>query len=686
LKLSLILSTALAIAPTLVTGQTDTSRASRLDAVVITASRVPGTIATSTAAVSRIGAAALKRLPVRTLADALRFIPGMAFVNFDGMGYDPQLMLRGFYGGGEAEYVQLLLDGRPINALESGRATWDQIPISTIESIEVVRGGASAAWGDAALGGVINVRTYSGGPRLGGLVEVGSFGELQASATAGSSWNGRPLSLFGGLTNSDGYREHAERSTGNVGATVALVSATSRNFSLSTSHDWRGIDDPGYVASTVPENERHMSSAFFRFDHNSERTHRVGLDYETAVAGDARLVARVGYEARYGDRIRTLLLAPVFADTREREFDAGRTQLSAQLQLDRLLLGVDASIGSIDNNYYTFMLGGESDYESTAASRGELDAKGNGRRSAAAGFALYSFEFGTALSFSAGARFDWLDDLFEGEAPSDAVEISATHVAFSPKLGASWRYSEGGHAYASFGRSFKAPTLDQLFDQRGIPVEFPPFSITFANPALNPQYGTSYEAGLYQSAAIGSGGAALDLTLSLYQTDLRDEVDFDVATFSYGNIGRSRHRGVELGASLITPATLRFFGNYTMQAPVSRSGDNEGKYLKAIPRHFVTAGAGYGAGEGLSLLATVTSAMKMYLDDANTERLEDWSRVDVRAAWALPSGRGRVFVDVLNALDANYASSGFPDAAGTGVVYLYPAAGRSFRFGLSANR
>jgi len=58
----------------------------------------------------------------------------------DGLGLDPQLTLRGFYGGGEAEYVVVLLDGRPLNGLESGLFDWDLVPLSALESIEVVRG------------------------------------------------------------------------------------------------------------------------------------------------------------------------------------------------------------------------------------------------------------------------------------------------------------------------------------------------------------------------------------------------------------------------------------------------------------------------------------------------------------------------------------------------------------------
>jgi NitT/TauT family transport system substrate-binding protein len=80
--------------------------------------------------------------------------------------------------------------------------------------------------------------------------------------------------------------------------------------------------------------------------------------------------------------------------------------------------------------------------------------------------------------------------------------------------------------------------------------------------------------------------------------DLKDELDFDISTFSYQNIGRSRHRGFEGGVTLEGPDGFTAFGNYTLQAPQSRSGDNAGNYPKAVPRHSYAAGVGLEVGEG----------------------------------------------------------------------------------------
>lgn len=241
-----------------------------------------------------------------------------------------------------------------------------------------------------------------------------------------------------------------------------------------------------------------------------------------------------------------------------------------------------------------------------------------------------------------------------------------------------------GHLYANVGRSFKAPTPDQLFDQRTIPVPFPPYAITFANDQLEPQYGISVEAGLYHRAELFPGALAGELSLAAYRIDMRDELDFDLEQFRYVNIGRSRHQGVEAGLKVYGPASTSAFVNYTLQSVTSHFGEFEGNALKAIPRHFVSAGMNAAHPSGLAGSLLVSGAREIYLDDANTLELPGYTRMDARLSYPV---RGvRLSVEVFNLLDREYSTTGFPDPAGTGVVYYYPAAGRVVQIGLSAAR
>jgi iron complex outermembrane receptor protein len=70
--------------------------------------------------------------------------------------------VRGFYGGGEAEYMLVLVDGRSQNDFESDLINWNTLPISSIQSMEILKGQSSSFYGNIVLGGVLNIRTKKG--------------------------------------------------------------------------------------------------------------------------------------------------------------------------------------------------------------------------------------------------------------------------------------------------------------------------------------------------------------------------------------------------------------------------------------------------------------------------------------------------------------------------------------------
>ncbi len=137
----------------------DSLRQYTISEVVITANRYENKILNTGSAVSSLHLNELRTLPAETFSDALIYLPGIHIASTDGMGLDPQISLRGFYGGGEAEYVKVLVDGIPVNNLENGLANWNMMPLGQVDQVELLRGGSSPLYGDAAMGGVINIRT-----------------------------------------------------------------------------------------------------------------------------------------------------------------------------------------------------------------------------------------------------------------------------------------------------------------------------------------------------------------------------------------------------------------------------------------------------------------------------------------------------------------------------------------------
>ena len=61
--------------------------------------------------------------------------------------------------GLDSKYVLVLKDGRPINGRFNDKLDLDQIAVSNIEKIEIIKGPGSSLYGSEAMGGIINILT-----------------------------------------------------------------------------------------------------------------------------------------------------------------------------------------------------------------------------------------------------------------------------------------------------------------------------------------------------------------------------------------------------------------------------------------------------------------------------------------------------------------------------------------------
>jgi outer membrane receptor protein involved in Fe transport len=257
----------------------------------------------------------------------------------------------------------------------------------------------------------------------------------------------------------------------------------------------------------------------------------------------------------------------------------------------------------------------------------------------------------------------------DGEFQAD----SSSHHAWSPRAGVVVHLSEtdGVSLFAQVSKAFKVPTLDQLFDPRPYP-DFQGGSFTISNGTLEPQRATNVEAGI-------SGGSRLRWSALTYRMEVNNEIDFDTRTFSYANIGRSEHVGVELEAD----------GNWRRLQPsityaLSRVGhpDDE-RQLKNVPRHQLTLAAHVALPGAVHAFARFIRTSGAFLDDENAFPIEGAATVDLRVRRSI--GRQSVFLDLINLGDDRYQEFGFTlaDFSGRTVPFSYPGAGRAVRLGMT---
>ena len=112
-----------------------------------------------------------------TLKEALALLPNVYLREVHGKtGYE--VSMQGFTG----DQVLVLIDGLPITASTGSTVNLNQYMNMDIEQIEVVQGAASAQFGSAAMGGVINIITKPIGAATGHITtEIASNGQQNPS-------------------------------------------------------------------------------------------------------------------------------------------------------------------------------------------------------------------------------------------------------------------------------------------------------------------------------------------------------------------------------------------------------------------------------------------------------------------------------------------------------------------------
>lgn len=639
--------------------------------VLVTAERGPEERGATPAAVSVLTREEIARAPADNLAELLPLLPGVQVLFAHRYsGTVPMVGARGFFGGGEAEYVQLRVDGVPVGNVESGLADWRSLAASDIERIELLRGPASSLYGDTALAGVIQVftrRRAADGPRWRASLGAGSFGAADVAARGGTRAGPWIVELDAEAFRTEGFRGHSAAAEAGGGVSVERRVG---GGTLTARVEGRAMarEEPGPLRRR--ERERDPESFDPIFDRDEDDAGRARASVTFRQEGPVPLRASLSAGTRRSDLVRTLLLAPGVGDRALRElstaFFTGAVEGEATPRPfgreGRLLLGAELGREWLRSVYRPV---------DDAGDAGDRAASARGRRDRLAVFLLQEVNVAPRVRVTGGVRWDLLDEEF-------GALGSPRRDAWSPRIGVNVRLGSPDRVpvavFFAASRAFKAPTLDQLYDPRPLP-DFQGGAFSLANPALRPQRAWNLELGAFHD------GPSTRVDLSLYGMAVDDEIDFDPATLRYSNIGDSRHDGVEAG---LRHRVGRFAASlsYAWTRARPRGGENAGQQLKNIPEHTLRAGLDVALPGAAHVALQYGLAARRYLDDANRHPLADLSTWDVRIDREFGAWRARV--DLLNVTNEDDPQLGFalPDFVGGEALYEYPAAGFAARAGI----
>ena len=165
-------------------------------------------------------------LPVHSIDELLRYVPGIEIQARGPMGAQSDIVLR----GGTFQQVLVIVDGIRINDPLTGHFN-SYIPIapSEIERIEILKGASSAIYGSDAVGGVIHIitKTFAAGTKekkeVSGQITGGEYGLINGNI-GGFFSNGKTAASVGFLSNnSDGQLQRGTRGFFNLHTASASI-------------------------------------------------------------------------------------------------------------------------------------------------------------------------------------------------------------------------------------------------------------------------------------------------------------------------------------------------------------------------------------------------------------------------------------------------------------------------------
>jgi vitamin B12 transporter len=177
-----------------------------LDTVIVTANRTPQRAEDVIADTVVISSEEIARAGASSVADVLRRQRGIEIGRNGGAGTNTTVFLR----GANSNHVVVLVDGVRIGSATTGTASWNAIPLSSIDHIEIVYGPLSSLYGADAIGGVVQIFTKKseGAPMFSASAGGGTYGTNRYDASVHGSTGGEhsvTYALSGAREESDGF-------------------------------------------------------------------------------------------------------------------------------------------------------------------------------------------------------------------------------------------------------------------------------------------------------------------------------------------------------------------------------------------------------------------------------------------------------------------------------------------------
>lgn len=569
----------------------------KLDTVVTTATRTPQKRSEVLADLTVITRADIERQAAASVADLLRNNGCAEMVRNGGPAANTSVFLR----GADSRHTLVLIDGVKVDSQSTGGASWQGLPLSQIERVEVLKGPASAIYGSDAVGGVVQIFTRKGGSRTSADfgVAAGNLGTYKADASLFGTAGIFDYAVTGAFEGSDGFNATTPQASGYM------------------------PDKDGYRKRQATVRVGAQLSAEQRVEALLLRTHTRG-QYDSSGADDITKqdsdAARLAWTAQWTPNLQTQLS---FGESRDRYQTSPSIYLTDTRVRNVALTGFYKLAAGQQLNFTAERI--EDELRNTSLVTGPIGKRS--RNSAGLGYLLSAGPF----DLQAHARHD---------RDSEFGDVNTGTLLGGFKI------AQGLRIVASAGNTFRAPTIFQQATRYG------PLSKPGTTP-LEAERGRNVEAGLKWVSG------DLEASVTTYRNRISNLIIFGAPgncldlRNCYENVAKARLQGVSLaGAARLAGVDLR--ATLDLQKPTNV---DTGKLLARRAKRVATVNADWAQGNW-TWGAGVTASGHRFDNATNTanRRLGGYALVNLNAQVAV-SREVKLQLNVDNAFSRKYQTA-----------------------------
>ena len=599
-----------------------------------------------------------------SFSDFTNSIPGIYTSASNNFSQDLRISIRGF--GARSAFgirgVKIIVDGIP-ETTPDGQSQLDNLPLSLISNIEVIRGPSSILYGNSS-GGVININTLSDNslPYFKTSAVFGAYQYQSIQRTRVFDWNNSSLVVHYDKRRSNGYRDFSGYKS-NILNLKYLRDLDEQNkivWQINYTDSPYARDAGGLKLSEVEDDRRQSRKNNFDYDTYEKVKHlKTGLSWKHLNDDNSSMESYFFYQKRdfnsklpfnYGGII---LL--------ERDYYGLGTKYSKQFFSDNksrtITLGIDHSNQQDDRKRFKNNFGEKG--ENTFDQIEKFKSTGV--------YFINQTEYNSGLLFRYGVRYD------ENKIGTDSEAFISLNK-FNPSLGVSYSINDSNNIYFSTGTSFETPTLNELSNNpngNGL------------NKSLDPSSSVNYEVGWRKNTS----NLAFDAIVYLINTD-NEILPYELEQFPgknfYRNVGSTRRYGIELSSQLL-------FSNGKLNLSYTKAkntfndfvldGKNlNGLSLPGIPNQIFDIELIFNLSNSSDLLLNNRLIGELYADNLNEAEVSSYNLLNVTYSKQI-FNNSEIYLGVNNLFDVNYFDNIRINAFGK--RYYEPAPKRNVHFGLN---